>query len=97
MRYRNQLRLTWHQPEWPVRPTAWGEVNLDLSLGRVAQTRAAIGLIHTLNDSTRLNLEYMFRSRPVTTSAWDHDHVLNVAFFFAPNADDVIPADDTGP
>jgi hypothetical protein len=95
-RYRNQLRLTWHEPEWSWWPTVWDELNLDIGRGQLMQNRAAVGVQTELNDSTRVTLEYIFRSRPVATN-WDHDHILNVSLFFGPNAKDILQGDDVGP
>jgi hypothetical protein len=83
-RYRNQLRAQWRPTGWTVYPFAWNEVLVDLSGLGFNQNRAVIGLAHDLWPGGRLDVGYGLRSRQGATGVWDHDHLLNVTWFFAP-------------
>jgi hypothetical protein len=85
-RYRNQLRVSYAPKGARWIPFVWDELLVDLAGQGVHQNRFQTGLGRMLDERTRLDVGYMFRSRKEQGS-WSHDHILNVSIFFdAPRA-----------
>lgn len=80
-RYRNQARVNYAPTGAKWIPFAWDEFLVDLAGLGLNQNRLEFGLGRLLDDTTRLDLGYMIRSREAA-GTWTHDHVLNLSLYY---------------
>jgi len=80
-RYRNQLRVNYAPRDAKWIPFVWDEILVDAAGLGLNQNRLDMGLGRMVNETTRIDVGYMIRSRE-EASGWVHDHVFNVYVFF---------------
>lgn len=95
-RYRNRVRVNYAPPGSAWFPFVSDEVFVDLSGQGLNQNRLSMGLGRVLNESSRLEVGYGFRSRLASAGGWEHDHLALASFFFAPKVAPLLMP-DAGP
>lgn len=91
-KYRNRLQLAYNPKGAQYHPFFWDEVHYGFTGAGIDQNRLALGVSKVFNESSRLDIAYVFRQRKGASNAWENDHILSLSYLVDLQWDEVFDA-----